>query len=147
MVFALFTTRAVAVRFWSRTQALESALGDLVGRVRPPGAWPAGSPACPAAAPGVATPGAKPTTGVPPPVPPTATPPVTAVPPVTTPPTPPRVEVTVPPPAQEPRPVVPAAAVAVPIAAATAAPQTASTREALETRIGSRWLLYVGVVA
>jgi hypothetical protein len=116
----------VGIRFWMRVQAMESTIAELAARVDFLERRPAAERPQPAAAPEIRKPA-------------------------------PRVAPTVQPPASTPAPTPTSTPIPTPMApsapcielpvAPSPEPIAAASRDALETRIGSRWLLYVGVVA
>ncbi len=138
MIFIVLAAAVLAILFWARLNAMESTIAQFDSRL----SMLERSRAT-AGAPAVATPAA--------PKPPvqttsTSSTAATSAPPVTRVPSPaPPVDRPAPPP-----PVRPAAA-PVPAPAATLTlpvpPSRSEARDALETRIGSRWLLYIGVIA
>jgi hypothetical protein len=134
IIWTLLTTAIVAFLVWSRMAAriaaMEAIVAELTERVQGLERWRTTAPSVSAQA----------TPVVPVAKPPAQPLPVPTLPPVLTRPLAPP-----PPAALPPRVPVPPSSVETP--RSVEAPQRATARDALETRIGSRWLLYVGVVA
>jgi uncharacterized membrane protein len=119
IILALLAAAALAFRYWTRLQTIDSTVSDLTARVRTLEQWRTSTlPPTVAATPAPVRPATAPVT-------PRAEPRPTAA--------------TAPSPAPSPAPT--------PAVAAVATTPRPASRATLETRIGSRWLLYVGVIA
>jgi uncharacterized membrane protein len=134
ILLVLAVASFLVFRFWAQMAALESTIDGLTARVRMLEDWRTAAeaqfvpPAAASKPPARVTPAASSASS--------ASPARAAVEPLVSPPVRPA-----------PQPVLPSAATVVETAAAATLASRSDARDALETRIGSRWLLYIGVVA